>query len=87
MHTCSKHALNMGFVNYHQGFIKDFSKIATPLYAVTGKHQFVWNQDQAEAKESVRTATYADFATEAELVIRKVVRTDHSSLSWLNIIS
>lgn len=78
---------NMGLVNYHQGCIKDFSEIATPLYAVTGKHQFVWNQDQAEAKESVRTATYADFATETELVMRKVVRTDHSSLRWLNEIS
>ena len=79
----------MGLVNYHQGFIKDFSEITTPLYALTGKHQFVWNQDQAEAKESVsvRTATYADFATEAELVMRKVVRTDHSSLRWLNEIS
>ena len=48
---------NMGLVNYHQGCIKDLSEIATPLYAVTGKHQFVWNQDQAEAKESVSTAT------------------------------
>ena len=78
---------NMGLVNYHQGCIKDFSEIATPLYAITGKHQFVWNQDQAEAKESVTTATYTDFATEAELVMRKVVRTDHSSLRWLNEIS
>ena len=80
---------NMGLVNYHQEciYFSDFSEITTPLYAVTGKHQFVWNQDQAEAKESVRTATYADFATEAELVMRKVVRTNHSSLRWLNEIS
>ena len=39
----------MGLVNYHRGFIKNFSKIATPLYAVTGKQAFVWGQEQAEA--------------------------------------
>ena len=49
---------NMGLVNYHQGCIKDFSEMATLLYAVTGKLQFVWNQDQSEAEESVSTATY-----------------------------
>ena len=27
VHTCCKHALNMDLVNYHQGFIKDFSEI------------------------------------------------------------
>ena len=61
VHTSS----NMGLVNYHQGCIKDFSEITTPLYAVTGKHQFVWNQDQTEAKESVSTATYVNLHLES----------------------
>ena len=55
--TCSKHVeIFMGFVNYHRGFIKDFSKIATPLYAETGKHQFVWNKEQTEAFETPKKA-------------------------------
>ena len=55
--TCSKHVeIFMGLVNYHQGFIKDFSKTVTPLYAVRGKHQFVWNKEQAEAFETLKKA-------------------------------
>ena len=55
--TFSKHVeIFMGLVNSHRGFIKDFSKIATPLYAVTGKHQFVWNKEQSEAFETLKKA-------------------------------
>ena len=55
--TCAKDVERfMGLVNYHRRFIKDFSKIAVPLYAVTGKHQFVWEPEQAKAFDWLKQA-------------------------------
>lgn len=46
----------MGLANYHRGFIKDFSKLATPLYAVTGKHNFQWTEEQDDAFNELKRA-------------------------------
>lgn len=45
-----------GFANYHRNFIKDFAKLATPLYAITGKRQFHWGEEQQSAFEKVKLA-------------------------------
>ena len=46
----------MGLVNYHRAFIKDFSRLAEPLYAVTGKKQFEWTEKQSKAFETLKEA-------------------------------
>ena len=30
--------------NYHRAFIRDFARIAVPLYRITGKKEFVWEE-------------------------------------------
>ncbi|XP_053398341.1 uncharacterized protein LOC128556716 [Mercenaria mercenaria] len=55
--TCAKHVERfMGLANYHRGFVKNFSKLAEPLYAVTGQRQFVWREEQARAFEALKEA-------------------------------
>jgi RNase H-like domain found in reverse transcriptase/Reverse transcriptase (RNA-dependent DNA polymerase) len=55
--TCAKEVERfMGLVNYHRGFIKDFSEIAVPLYAITGKQPFVWGEEQTKAFETLKKA-------------------------------
>jgi predicted aspartyl protease len=55
--TCAKHVERfMGLANYHRGFIKDFSHLAAPLYAVTGKKQFVWEEEQIGAFSALKKA-------------------------------
>jgi len=44
----------LGLANYHRGFIKDYSKIAGPLYAITGKNLFRWDAEQETAFEAVK---------------------------------
>ena len=39
----------MGLANYHRSFVKDFSRIAEPLYSVVGKKKFMWGEPQATA--------------------------------------
>ncbi len=34
----------MGLANYHRAFVKDFSKLAGPLYAVTGNNNYQWTE-------------------------------------------
>ena len=36
----------LGLVNYHRSFIKDYAKKAAPLYQITGKKCFVWDDEQ-----------------------------------------
>ena len=44
--TCSKDVEKfMGLANYHRAFVKDFSKLAEPLYRVVGKGKFVWKNN------------------------------------------
>ena len=45
----------LGFVNYHREFIPDFAQIAEPLYALTGKNDFLWGVPQQEAFETLKT--------------------------------
>ena len=45
-----------GFANYHRGFIKNFARLTTPLYALTGKKPFHWGDEQQQAFEAVKQA-------------------------------
>lgn len=45
-----------GLANYHRTFIKDYAKLAEPLYRVTGKKKFVWGDQQEQAFQDVKTA-------------------------------
>ena len=38
-----------GLANYHRTAVKDFSKLAEPLYRITGKRKFVWGLEQEVA--------------------------------------
>jgi hypothetical protein len=42
-----------GFANYHRGFLLDYTRIAAPLYQVTGKKPLVWETEQVEAFEGL----------------------------------
>jgi hypothetical protein len=39
----------LGFTNFYRCFILDYSHIAQPLFVLTGKKDFKWGEDQAEA--------------------------------------
>ena len=53
---CSKDVERfLGFVNYHRVFIKDFALKATPLYKLTGKNKFIWEEEQQIAFEELKT--------------------------------
>jgi hypothetical protein len=43
----------LGFANYHRSFIPQFSRIAAPPYAVTGKRNFRWGDAQQDAFEEL----------------------------------
>ena len=44
----------LGLVNYHRSFIKDYAKKAAPLYQITGKKCFVWNDEQECAFQTLK---------------------------------
>lgn len=46
----------LGLANYHRNFIKNFARIAVPLYRVTGKNPFIWEEDQRNAFEDLKAA-------------------------------
>ena len=47
----------LGFANYHQNHIKEYSKLACPLYELTGpKAPFHWDVPQQEAFEALKNA-------------------------------
>ena len=47
----------LGFVNYHHHHIKDYAKLAAPLYHITGKKvEFEWGESQQAAFETLREA-------------------------------
>ena len=50
----------VGFVNFYQHFIKDYSTIARPLFDLMGNVDFRWGEEQerafAELKERVTSA-------------------------------
>ena len=45
-----------GFANYHRNFIQDFAELATPLYSVTGKNKFHWDEEQQQAFDNIKSA-------------------------------
>ena len=52
--TCSKHVERfMGLANYHRAFVKDFSRLAEPLYRVVGKNKFKWETEQQTAFDAL----------------------------------
>ena len=46
----------LGLANYHRNFMKDFAKLAVPLYRLTGKNPFRWSDDEQLAFESLKSA-------------------------------
>ena len=45
-----------GYANYHRNFIKDFAGIAAPLYGLTGKNKFHWEEEHQCAFEQLKSA-------------------------------
>lgn len=55
--SCSKDVERwLGLANYHRVFVKDFSKLAEPLYSVIGKNKFRWEEDQQRAFIALKQA-------------------------------
>ena len=46
----------LGLANYHRNFIKNFSRIAVPLYRLTGKNPFEWSEDHQRAFQELKVA-------------------------------
>lgn len=47
----------LGFLNFYRRFVKDFSKIARPLCALTSdKKEFIWDDDCQQAFDLLKTA-------------------------------
>jgi hypothetical protein len=46
----------LGLANFYRRFVRDFSKIAAPLTALTGNVPFVWSPAAATAFQSLKTA-------------------------------
>jgi RNase H-like domain found in reverse transcriptase/Reverse transcriptase (RNA-dependent DNA polymerase)/Integrase zinc binding domain/Integrase core domain/gag-polyprotein putative aspartyl protease len=46
----------LGLANYYRRFVRDFSKIAAPLTALTGNVPFVWSPAAETAFQSLKTA-------------------------------
>ncbi|XP_063952099.1 uncharacterized protein LOC135153446 [Lytechinus pictus] len=44
----------LGLVNYHRVFLKNYAKVAAPLYALTGKQPFKWEEAHQCAFESIK---------------------------------
>ena len=55
---CSKDVERFaGLVNYHRVFVKDFSRLAEPLYKVVGKkNKFKWDEEQQKAFDALKEA-------------------------------
>ncbi|XP_077865927.1 uncharacterized protein LOC144353210 [Saccoglossus kowalevskii] len=45
-----------GLANYHRSCFKDFTKLATPLYSITGKKSFKWEGEQQVAFYTIKNA-------------------------------
>ena len=59
----------LGFINFYRRFIKDFSHHARPLFDLTGKEAWRWDNAQQEAfeklKEMVTSAPILTFADDS----------------------
>ena len=55
--TCRRDVESLlGFVNYHQNHIKGYAELAAPLYEITGKKEFHWDEPQQAAFEALKEA-------------------------------
>ena len=46
----------LGFANYHRGFIAGYAQLAFPLYRLTRKKPFIWEQEQQAAFDDLKKA-------------------------------
>ena len=46
----------LGFTNYHRAFIEEYTQMAFPLQALTGKRTYQWGDEQERAFEELRDA-------------------------------
>ena len=46
----------LGLASYHRFFVRDFAELAQPLYCLTGKKQFRWEDKEHKAFEALKTA-------------------------------
>ena len=46
----------LGFANYHPGFIAGYAQLAFPLYCLTRKKPFIWEQEQQAAFDDLKKA-------------------------------
>ncbi len=47
----------LGFANFYRRFIKDFSKLSSPLYALTKKDvKYQWNKEADDGFEALKKA-------------------------------
>ena len=46
----------MGFTNYHRAFIEEYTLMALPLQALTGKRTYQWGEEQERAFDELRKA-------------------------------
>ena len=46
----------LGFTNYHRAFIKEYTQLAIPLQALTGKRPYRWGEEQERAFIALRQA-------------------------------
>jgi hypothetical protein len=44
----------LGFTNFYQQFIRDYSEIARPLAALTGKRDWQWKTEQQESFQHIK---------------------------------
>ena len=60
----------LGFANFYRRFIQDYSHIAQPLFLLTGKKEFKWGEEQADAfralKESITTSPVLALADDSK---------------------
>ena len=55
--TCRRDVESLlGFVNYHQNHIKGYAELVAPLYEITGKKEFHWDEPQQAAFEALKEA-------------------------------
>jgi hypothetical protein len=46
----------LGFTNYHRVCIKEYTQMALPLQALTGKRTYHWGEEQERAFDDLRKA-------------------------------
>jgi hypothetical protein len=46
----------LGFTNYHRAFIEEYTQMALPLQALTGKRTYQWGEEQERAFDELRKA-------------------------------